>query len=417
MENKRFYDYLKVLVFGFLTLFFLVVGFNDFMDPFGIFNAPKIEGINANKPASGKSRARLAKAHQVRQLKPTTIILGSSRSDVGLDPTHPGWRNEKVYDLSINGSNMYEMVRYFQHAHALKPQKRVLASLDFFQFNIQNKNRPDFEESRLAADFDGVSQSLCIKDYLIVSTSIDTFMAASKTLKGQHLTPVYLKTGSRNSVHKHQKFWAKYGWDNHRSAFIANERRFFSEFYNDFKFSEPDVLSAFDPFRVLLATAHREGVDLRLMISPSHARLYETIQIKGLWKQFEQWKQTLVQMNEEEALKAHKNPFPLWDFSGYNSYTTETVPPVTAKGVEMQWYWESSHYKKELGDRVLDRLLEHNEPGRVVAEDFGVKISSLNIEKHLAHIRQDRLQWRQNHQNDVLEIEEIPSLYRPKNRE
>jgi len=73
----------------------------------------------------------------------------------------------------------------------------------------------------------------------------------------------------------------------------------------------------------------------------------------------------------------------------------------------MEWYWESSHYKKELGDRVLDLIFSHVEPGRVVAEDFGVKISSDNIEQHLAKIRRDREHWRTTHPSDVAETEAL----------
>ncbi len=49
----------------------------------------------------------------------------------------------------------------------------------------------------------------------------------------------------------------------------------------------------------------------------------------------------------------------------------------------MQWYWESSHFKKEVGDLVLDKLFDYQAPGRVIADDFGILINRNNIEAHL----------------------------------
>ncbi len=49
----------------------------------------------------------------------------------------------------------------------------------------------------------------------------------------------------------------------------------------------------------------------------------------------------------------------------------------------MQWYWESSHFKKEVGDLVLDKLFDYQALGRVIPDDFGILINRNNIEAHL----------------------------------
>ena len=35
-------------------------------------------------------------------------------------------------------------------------------------------------------------------------------------------------------------------------------------------------------------------------------------------------------------------PITLWDFSGYNTVTTEPVPPLEDRQATMQYYWETS---------------------------------------------------------------------------
>ena len=46
---------------------------------------------------------------------------------------------------------------------------------------------------------------------------------------------------------------------------------------------------------------------------------------------------------------------------------------------------------------MLDRIFNYHSPDRTVPADFGVLLTSQNIEAHLAHIRAAREQYRQTH--------------------
>jgi ribosomal protein L13 len=61
---------------------------------------------------------------------------------------------------------------------------------------------------------------------------------------------------------------------------------------------------------------------------------------------------------------------------------------------QMKWYWESSHYKKELGDYVLDRVFQYKHPDRIIPDDFGKLLESKNIEQQLAKIRAEQQNYR-----------------------
>ena len=67
----------------------------------------------------------------------------------------------------------------------------------------------------------------------------------------------------------------------------------------------------------------------------------------------------------------------------------------------MRWYLESSHYKKELGDLVLDRVFDYQSPSRYVPDDFGIRLTQGNIEAHLSKIRKDQEEWVDKHPEDV----------------
>jgi len=83
------------------------------------------------------------------------------------------------------------------------------------------------------------------------------------------------------------------------------------------------------------------------------------------------------------------------------------VPEKDDSLARMRWYWECSHYRKELGDLILDRIFDHRAEGRTVPEDFGVLLTPANIEAHLARIREEQARYRTSHPEDVAEIEAI----------
>ncbi len=404
-EHHSYHRYLKVFALSVPIIIALVALFNYFIDPYRVYDSPKIDGINVNKPAVA-SHLRMSKAYQVRHLKPAAIILGTSRAEFGLDPDHTGWSHQPTYNLNLSGGNIYEMLRYFQHAQAINHLEQLVLALDFFQFNINKGNSPDFDENRLAINRlgDQQSQGMSRHDLFATLISLDAVRSSVDTLSSQYRKPTYLSNGLIDpETTKRGKLLHIIGY---RQVFINNEARYFNKTYNNFAFVSKDgETSVFNHYRTLLAAAYREGIDFRMLIGPSHARQFETIAASGLWPAFEEWKLSLVRINEDEARKSNSTEFPLWDFSGYNAYTTEEVPPLGDIETKMRWYWESSHYNTALGDLVLDRVLNHVVPGKIVAENFGVQITNKNIESHLLAVRQDRERWRETHPEDVAEIE------------
>ena len=150
-------------------------------------------------------------------------------------------------------------------------------------------------------------------------------------------------------------------------------------------------------------------MDLKIIINPVHARQVETISQSGLWEKFEDWKYQLVRINEKEARLSTKQAFQIWDFSGFNHYTTEHVPVLGDRTSRMSWYWESSHFTKELGDKVLDQVLLNNFDKKE-SNRFGILINSKNIVFHNKTIRESQKLWRDKNSTDVKEIENLSRI-------
>jgi hypothetical protein len=158
-------------------------------------------------------------------------------------------------------------------------------------------------------------------------------------------------------------------------------------------FTNPDTgMTTFDAFRFMLRRAYAAGTDLRLYVTPLHTAMHEVFIAIGLGERYEFWIKELVRINEEEAARANRSPFPLWDFSDPNTITSEPIPPAGDPS-PMRWHWEFSHYRKETGDLILDRIFEHSNPARNLPGDFGVRLTGENVDTHLARARVKLADW------------------------
>ncbi len=137
----------------------------------------------------------------------------------------------------------------------------------------------------------------------------------------------------------------------------------------------------------IVETCQKINIDLKIFISPSHASQWESIRTVGLWSAFEDWKREIVKIT------------PVWNFYGSNTITTE---PITNN---MKNYWDSSHYRKEVGDLVINRLFDYQ--NEIVPKDFGVLITESNIESHLQKIRDQQEFWGNNNPDVVQLVEKL----------
>ena len=71
--------------------------------------------------------------------------------------------------------------------------------------------------------------------------------------------------------------------------------------------------------------------------------------------------------------------------------------PNIGSADELNNYWDSSHFKDTVGDQVLNRLFGI----RSVPEDFGVLLTSKNIEQALTDIRSRQQIYRTSHPQDI----------------
>ncbi|MGY6530727.1 MAG: hypothetical protein ACXITR_12465 [Cyanobacterium sp.] len=362
------------LFFTFLSFSMISVGsFNYLINPYGIFNHDLLSNFNHEKPRKDNND-RLFKAIEIINIKPDVVMIGSSRIKQGINPSNVKLeQNNSVYNLGINGPNMYEVKRYLEHAIANQPNmKTVIFGVDFFMFNKFLDNQPSFEEKRLETRY------LIPQDMINTLFSLDALEGSWETIRASLKTTKTVNDEANNGFMPNRNA----GDGNNRWRF-ENSIRVYYQNHNQYQLSEDHLKS----FQEVVKLCKDNNIELKIFISPSHATQWESIAQTEHWHTFEQWKRELV------------NITPVWDFSGYNTITTEPLEDT------MTYYTDSSHYNESVGNLIIGKMYydESNE----IPEDFGVLINLNNIEQHLVKISRDRQLWKKNNEEEVKLVNEV----------
>ena len=404
--------YLKRFTVFLLGLLLTAGACNLLVDPFWLFDSPRLRGFNADK-SQYPLHTRMEKAARVRQLKPAGLVLGTSRAEFGLDPRHPGWPAEAqpVYNLALSSGTIEEALRYLQHAQAIHPLKRVVLGADLIMFNARHPVGEGFREDRLAERDSLLPAPGWINDLFTSLFSFDALEASLETIRqqGEGGYVPYRSDGFREPGVNWRRIQAAGG---HWAALVSNIRNSLTaeDGLTRFRIGDPakGEYPPLDRFRELLRFCVREEISVTVVISPLHALKQEVIYRLGLWDEFEFWKRELTYAVSAYAdQEGTQTTVELLDFSGYNPITTEPFPPPGDRSTRMRWYWEGSHYRKRTGDLVLDRVFGRDTDPELTASGFGVRLTAEGIDAHLAQIRRQRAAYLAAQPGPVAAIEKL----------
>ena len=339
----------------FISIFIIIL--NYIVDPYGIYKT----NFFPYKLSQDKI-IRLIKVVRVNDIKPSSIILGNSRAEAGFDPEHK-YFEQPSYNLAVSGGTSYESLHYLEYAIKQGNLKNVLLVADWEMFNDIIKKTPDFD------DYFDESFYKYLFDISVLKNSISTIFNKN------HINP-YLENGLRytdsSMVPENGHLFASIKYEkadknylNVNNTYLGTQR------------------SSFDDFKSILEICYKNDINLEIIFGPMHIRYFETFDYYFGLETYYKWKKNLVLLADEISKSHNRKPFKIIDFSVYHYFTSEMVP--LKPEIAMQYYWESSHYKKELGDIVLDRLLDISP-----YKDFGIELNSQNIDNHIKKLRDDR---------------------------
>lgn len=337
---------------------------NAWVDPFGAWRAADAP-LGAYKPRG----SRIAKAELLRAGGCDHALLGTSRVDVGIDPTHPALPGEHACNLGLPGSNMWETARVLDAVQQRPEVRYVTLFADFLMFSARRQWGYDFSESRFNPDLGELAYR--VSTLIGWHTTRSSLAVLAARVAGEPTG--YTDRGHRRNARRFDRRQARELFTRALHSVLENP-----ETYGAYAYSPERV----EWLRERLERLAARGVQTVVVIPPVHVLQLEAIRAAGLWPVYETWKRDLLRATEGVGA-------PLWDFSAYTGPAAEPLPTeggAERPGARMAWFWEASHFKRELGDRVLARVYTGADPDLL----RGVRLTGDNLESELSRLRADR---------------------------
>lgn len=383
-----------VCVLGFAALFAaLTAAVCVLVDPYLLFNRPRVAGFNAVKPAV-ETREPLMKTYQSARVEARTVILGSSRADIGLNPASSAWPDSMrpVYNLGIVGSDLAESLVFLERMLVQKdrsvPPAHVVVGLDFEAF----LHAPGPAKTPEAAEAGPPGSNLLarwpvLQDHLAATLTLDALQDSAATLlTNRGGLSLDLADNGRLSEGHLRRWTAADGV----ALLFEQKNRLTVQ-----RYAQPHhVLGDMAALQQLAALALRHKLSVTLVVQPSHASRMELLAALGYWSGFERWKRELAAFGARA--RADGVAMQVFDFGGYEAFMHETVPPAGDRQQRLRWFWDPVHYSTDLGDTLLDAVMDR--PSSFPQRPL---LTPETVEARLQQVRRDRDSYLQSHAANV----------------
>ena len=345
---------------------------NVFIDALGVFGAPRIRGVNAQKPYLDHHR-ELARWSAAQRICPDAAIFGNSRAEIGFDPEHPLFaaRGLSAFNHSIPGERAHLAYRQINwlNAAGCKP-KLILLGVEFFDFlgrtqppspiGFTPDRRPQVDQRFFAEtvfSLNGLRDSL---DTVLLQRSRHPAILTERGFNPLQNYEGEIERGGHYALFRQKAEESVRIWQGRSKRLHA---------------AGGGVLEDEQAVDALLTQAGQGDSRVLLVIYPYHAQLRLLIERLGLGGLFAEWKKSIVVMAMHHAARGVK--VEVWDFSGIAPETSEAIPAKGDRHTRLEYFWEAGHFKKSLGDKAIARML--GEP-----HSFGIKLDAANAGQWLA---------------------------------
>lgn len=364
----QFKLHLNVLILGLAITLTLTGLFNYAIDPYGIWKVMRVKGLNWQK-SERRDQNYLFKAVDLIEKRPRTLLLGSSRAAFGLNPDNPVFTHKQlkpVYNAALTGGHMHALRRYVEHAIYNDPDlKLIIWGMDFFAFNRNVALASSYREGRLER------HHLLASDIIETLWSLDALGASWRTIISNHYRPEYTpyfdngQLSAMDIASRAKRRGMINRFDESLKLYLNSRARF-----ADYQ----DSPTAWQEFEYVLQLARKHDINVRLYISPVHMAMFEALYQRGLWSTYKDWLRHITRL------------YPVTDFSGPSPITGEAIRR------EMNYYWDISHFRSTVGDRILTQLLDGGQEDPLLPAK---PVGNYNIDEHISELEQRTRDWLQ----------------------
>lgn len=338
--------WLKVFFIISTAMILFVSLFNYIINPYNIFE----HGLDAkfkNKPEILSDE--MTKFYVANHIKPKTIMIGTSR--IGLFPENQlvPYLDAPIFNLGLPGSTIEEQIAYVDYMINKHDIKYIVWSLDFFSFNPDKSINPTFSALRL-------SDNIYYDDYLVSLFNFKTLNRSYKTIISNRSDQSINHTFTTGQPYSPTKVQSQIN-------IVLKQYAHETNFLHSDKFKEPSSIDAkLTLFKAALKRCEQKKVVCYIYTSPVYYRHLDMIYFLGLDKTFEHWKKSLASIQS---------------YTDFCTYSKLSHDPMQFR--------DSSHVIGDVGKLIFTKILDpHPEQ---VPLDFGIPVTSLNIETHLEQQR------------------------------
>jgi hypothetical protein len=348
---------------------------NLLVDPFWVFGTAKYTGLTRPR-SQAIQQPTLAKAYLLARYNPTTLLIGSSRTEIGLDPRSPKWplKDRPVFNMGLAGSDLKVRYEYLKYALGVAKPKLVVIELTF-----EDSFGRGIEEGAADSQAEAPSQPggappitwrQRLYDMVFALWSLNALEGSLQTLSGD------------NGPHRSSMTEAGFNSGGDLRAAAENDGYGYVVAIKDrslmrtlINWSTTRSMESAAVGRMIdLATS--KGAAVIVAILPGYVDELESYRQVRAWDDYSNWKERLTAITE--AFRAKGRDVSLWNFSTYSPYTTQDLPAPGDKQHHLEWFWETNHFKSALGDHIIQRMTKG------APDDFGEQLTVKDLRDQIA---------------------------------
>lgn len=315
------------------------------------------------------------KTYALARLRPAVVYAGNSRTELGLPVGAPAFAGQAVFNAALSGASLGDAAQMVRHAAAVGRIGTLVWGIDAPSFSLTAGNTE--LEQALVADgglYLARRWLLNVKRSLAFDMTRDSLRLLAGSF-GAVCRSSLATGGQRDDACVRARMAEKGGLE----AAIAPR-------LGEFVRGHGPTADAMDAFAASMDALCRQQVRVRLYINPTHALMLDALYWSGKGAQLERWLGALAALAARE--RARGCDVRLYDFSGFNSVTTEALPQA---GAEMAHYWEPSHYRASVGGMMVARMFGAG--GAALPDDFGVELAPAMLPGHLTALHAGRARY------------------------
>lgn len=381
--------YIIRLLTGIFVLLTLIAVINRLIDPFWYYQDIEIKGINAVKTKVARFE-RHVKPQVLKREQPEAIILGSSFSEIGLNPTYTALTDQgrlRGYNFAFAGADWDLVQCYFDFALDHAPIARMV-------IGIHPGPLPRVDCTGKLPEIEAFSELKLLLSFRTLNASINTLFGQ------QDATPSHTREGmyfySRNSpedtaIRFHEYFSSRrYDQNCDLSSIAKNEPQPLSL---DATFPTANTSLDLEGLRYLIRRATAQGIELRFFAYPAHIHSLEMDVLCGTYRN--RWAALgaiarIPEMNNDNVQ--------LWQFFAYNDYNGERII-----GSEPVFWQDPGHFNFEFGNLMLDAMFAEKQ----TQSDIGRRVTTESLPSAYRNLLAERAAFIASHPDFLKELHNL----------